>query len=224
MNTTIKLCSEPVRTVMFRPICSICGNKASHYVNCEYQRSTIACDLPEHRAWAERDAKAWLHRNKMVRRKEYSREALFQQTDLLYANIMVKRSSGAIDMGWIIPEPSYDDLVSIIYLEDVWTIRVLKPSEDIQKYAPIEDLKMSISDEFHPLVDALMSKLEAGFYTAESEAYDHALKEQEDMENPLEIDAEEVLTDHTYLAFHPEYGYGRVFQEPVPKMSSANPS
>ena len=211
MSNHLKLCSEPVRTVMFRQICSYCAKELTYSVLCVYQLSTLACNDPQHRLWALRDAKAWLDRHRMVRLKDYREEPLFQETTLLSDYVTVKRTSGEIETDWVFPEPTFDEPVLIRCIDDVWTIPVLKPSEELKKHIPIDELKLSLPEEKHALVDELQSKLQMGFYSRESAAYDSALLEQESMENPIGVDTRDPPASCMELAFHPEHGYGLIF-------------
>jgi len=179
---SLRLCAEPIRTVLYRPNCLYCGAGASYYKECVFQKCTIACKNVEHQRWAERDAHAWLHRQKMVRRSKYENEPLFQQTDLLTGRIKVVRSSGVTDHDWQVQQPSVDNNVALIYTEGDWHIPALQPERVLQKHITVESLKLSLPEEQHPLVDDLLGKLDRGFYTADAEAHDAAYLEQERMD------------------------------------------
>jgi hypothetical protein len=204
---------------MFRPICSYCGKNEEFYANCAYQLSILACSKAEHQQWADRDAKAWLHRNGSVKPKHYRHDPLFQQTDLLSTDIAVMRSSGEIELdGWTIIEPSFDQAALIRFSEGRWLVPVIKHEEDIQKYIPVEELKMSLTEEKHLLVDAFEARLKAGFYRTEAEAYEEALQRQMDMDDPsvgaLAPQPEDYIVD---------YGNYRVFIPPSAPPSASDP-
>ena len=180
----MKLCALPVRTVMFKPICAYCGKTEAYYAYCDYQKAVLACADPEHQALADRDAKAWLGIYRCVRPEHYREDPLFQETELLSSDIVVKRSSGEIEIdGWTIRKPSlYESaLVRFRKEDETWVILVIKNEEDIQKDIPVRDLKLSLPEEQHGLVDAFEARLVAGFYHAEIQAYEKALKAQEEM-------------------------------------------
>lgn len=224
MSTPVKLCAVPTRTVLFRPICSYCGKKENFYANCAYQLSVLACSNAEHQQWAERDAKAWLHRNGSVKPKHYRNDPLFKETDLLSAEIAVKRSSGEIELhGWTIIEPSFDQPALVRFSEGRWLIPVIKCEEDIQKHIPVEELKMSLTEDKHPLVDAFEAKLETGFYKEEAEAYEEALQRQMEMDNPSAYALSPQPEDYIVNAVHPEYGNYRVFVAPSAPPSASDP-
>lgn len=207
------LCAWPTRTVLFRPICAYCGKEESFYAYCDFRLAVLACDDPEHRLLAERDAKSWLHKNGLVRHNDYTQEPLFQETDLLTRDVHVPRSSGKIDTeGWKIQTPSYVDyaFVRLGGDEKKWHIPVIK--EDLlQKCIKIQDLKLSLPEDKHALVDAFEAKLVHGFYLAESLAYDEAKKLQEEQDNPVASSTKPLTQDNIQPCIHPVYGIGRVF-------------
>ena len=186
-----RLCAYPIRTVMFRPNCLYCGASASYYKDCDFQLSTIACKNEEHQHRAKRDAFAWLHRKKSVRRKEYEKEPLFCETTLLTGLINVRRASGKVESDW----------------------KILEPIDFLQKHIPLESLKMSIPDEQHGLVDDLVVKLEAGFYTEFAAAYDAAAVEQASMDAAVAPKPPPI--DYIETRFHAEHGEVRVFNPPI---------
>ena len=217
------LCAWPTRTVLFRPICAYCGKEESFYAYCDFRLAVLACDDPEHRLLAERDAKSWLHKNGLVRHKDYTQEPLFQETELLTIGVHVPRSSGKIDTeGWKIQTPSYVDyaFVRLGGDEKKWHIPVIK--EDLlQKCIRIQDLKLSLPEDKHALVDAFEAKLVHGFYLAESLAYDEAKKLQEEQDNPVASSTKPLTQDNIQPCIHPVYGIGRVF---VPNKPEAGPA
>jgi hypothetical protein len=218
MSRPLKLCALPVRTVMFRPICAYCGKSEKHYAHCDIQLAVLACGDPEHQAWADRDAQAWLGRHGYVRPKHYKEDPLFQETDLLSRDVAVKRSSGEIELdGWIIRKPYVDDaaLMTFYAAKEQWVVPVGNASEDIIKAIPVSELKMSLPEDKHGLVDAFELRLKTGFYRAAMLAYDEALQQQKEMEGPTVSALAPRVEDRIVPMFHPEYGVGRVFIPPV---------
>jgi hypothetical protein len=217
MSAPLKLCAVPVRTVMFRPICAYCQKPERHYALCNVQLAVLACGNPEHQAWADRDAQAWLGRNRHVRPKHYREDPLFKETDLLSRDVAVPRSSGAIDHeGWTIRKPYCDDaaLITFYAAKGVWVVPVGNADEVIEKHIPVSDLKLSLPEDKHGLVDAFELRLKAGFYRAAMQAYEVALLQQKEMEEPTAEAAAPQAEDNIFPAFHPEYGHGRVFVPP----------
>ena len=207
------LCAWPVRTVMFQPICAYCGKEESFYAHCEFRLAVLACDNPEHRILAKRDAKSWLHKNGRVRREDYTKDPLFQETELLTTDVHVIRSSGEVEAeGWMIRASRYDDHANIKLCEGAWYVPVIK-KDQIQKSIQVQELKLSLPQDKHALVDAFEAKLTEGFYLAESLAYDEA------KDNPAHPSTKTVPEDNIQTFFHPVYGVGRVFapsgQEPA---------
>lgn len=227
MSQQLKLSAVPIRTVMFRPICAYCGKPEQHYAHCDFRLAILACKDAEHQAWAERDAKAWLGRNNCVKPKHYKEDPLFQYTDILSIDVMVKRSSGEIEVdGWRILTPCFDESALIRYREDdgLWVIPTIKSEEGIQKYIPVRDLKMSLPEDKHGLVDAFEAKLVAGFYLPAMRAYEEALEAQKEMEEPTAAALLPQAEDYIVPALQCDYGAGRVFLPPSPAASASDPA
>ena len=201
----------PIRLVMFRPLCLYCGKPETYSATCDYKLSILACE--EHKAWADNDSKAWLDRNGYVRVEDYIQEPLFQETDILRIDVKVKRKGGTIDEeGWTIQRPTYGNYAYIKNIENTWAVPVTKKDDDLYKYIPLEELKMSLPEDKHPLVDALDAKLSTRLYSAERLEYDTlygaSSKEPKEDANICEV-------------VHPEYGGGRVFAPPEEYYTSA---
>ena len=214
---SIRISAYPIRTVMFRPNCLYCDASASYYSDCDFHLSTIACENEDHRHWAKRDALAWLHRHKRVRRKDYEKEPLFCETTLLTARVKVRRTSGDVESDWQVQAASYENLAQIVCVQGIWSLPVWKrdieePDESIQKYVPLESLKMSIPEEQHGLVDDLIGKLDAGFYTEAAAAHDAAAVKQASMDAAVPPPPPPV--DYIETRYHAEHGEVRVFNPP----------
>jgi hypothetical protein len=216
-NTMIKLAANPVRTVMFSPTCAYCGKPEKHWVDCDVQLAILACSDPEHQAWAERDAQAWMARNQCVSPKDYREDPLFQLTDLLSRDIPVTRSSGAIDHeGWTISKPHIDDAAHMRFYtaKGLWAVPVGNRHEPIVKHIPVRDLKMSLPEEKHGLVDAFEARLIHGFYRVAMKAHEEALEAQKEIENPGSTGPRNELADCFEYRLHPVHGPVRVFSPP----------
>lgn len=100
---------EPCRLVMRQSACFYCGS--SHY------NDYILDDLfgiracPQHATWATRDNMAFCHKSNMVSINQEKKNSLFSPLfEVLGNETRVKRSSGAIDDGWRINQPSYFEM------------------------------------------------------------------------------------------------------------------
>jgi hypothetical protein len=205
------LCAWPVRTVLFRPICAYCGKVETFYAHCDFRLAVLACDDPEHQRMAKRDANSWLHKNGRVRPNDYTKEPLFQETELLTMDVHVIRSSGEVEReDWKIRAPLYYDHALIQFDKDNWYIPVIKEN-GLQKGIKVQELKLSLPEDKHALVDALEAKLVQGFYLAESLAYDEAKRLQEEHDNPAPSSTKPMPEDNIHTIFHPVYGVGRQF-------------
>ena len=214
----MKLCALPIRTVMFSPICAYCGKNGDYYADCGVNRAVLACTDHEHQAWADRDAKAWLGTHNSVSPKHYREDPLFKETELLSDYIAVPRSSGVIDYeGWVIRKSCFDEaaLITFYQAKGEWAVPVSNLNEVIEKYILVEDLKLSLPEDKHGLVDAFDLRLKAGFYRDDINAYEAAIEKQKEMEEPTADAAAQRIEDNIVITFHPEYGYGRVFAPPL---------
>lgn len=201
----------PIRLVMFRPLCLYCGKPETYTATCNYQLGILACE--EHKAWADNDSKAWLDMNGCVRAEDYTQEPLFQETDILHTDVKVKRKGGTIDeQGWKIEHPRHGNYAYIKNIENIWAIPVTKNDDNLYKYIPLEDLKMSLPEDKHALVDALNAKLSSGLYSAERLEYDK-------LYSPLHKEPKEEANIHEVV--HSVYGAGRVFTPPEEYYTSA---
>jgi hypothetical protein len=199
---------------MFRPICAYCGKEETFYAHCDFRLAVLACDNPEHRILAKRDAKSWLHKNGRVRREDYTKDPLFQETELLTTDVHVIRSSGEVETeGWMIRPYLSHDHANIQFYKEAWYIPVIK-KDGFQKSIPVQELKLSLPEDKHALVDAFEAKLVEGFYLAESLAYDEAKRLQEEYNNPAHLSTKTVPEDNIHSFFHPVYGFGRKFVPP----------
>ena len=198
-----KRCAWPVRTVMFRPICAYCGKAESFFAVCDYQLAILACDDSEHRLMAQRDRKSWLHKNGLVFSEDYLQEPLFKETELLTCDVHVSRSNGSIDKeGWKIRDSSRCDPAFLQFNNDKWYIPV-KCGEVLQKSIIIQELKLSLPEDKHALVDNLVKKLEDGFYLAESLAYDEAKRNEQEDNKIASSSTESSLEDNISPCIHP---------------------
>jgi hypothetical protein len=226
MSQQLKLSAVPIRTVLFMPICAYCGKPENHYAHCEYRHAILACKDPEHQAWANRDAEAWMGRNKLVNLKDYRQDPLFQNTDLLSRYVTVRRSSGEIDIyGWrIFAISSADSLIRFRKDDGLWVIPVIKSEDGLQKHIPVRDLKMSLPEDKHGLVDAFEARLIRGFYIPSMQAYEKALEAQKEMEEPNAAALLPRTEDYIVPALHRDYGVCRVFLPPSPTPSASDPA
>jgi hypothetical protein len=113
--------------------------------------------------------------------------------------------------------------MSFYEAKGVWVVPVGNASEDIMKHIPISDLKLSLPEDKHGLVDAFELRLKAGFYRAAMLGYEEALKQQNDMDEPSVGALAPRLEDRIVRMFHPEHGAYRVFMPPSEAPSASDP-
>lgn len=137
--------------------------------------------------------------------------------------------------GWVITEPNFDESALICFREGdgLWTVHVtkvsdqgvkLKASDQLVKRIHVRDLKMSLPEDKHGLVEAFELRLNVGFYSAAMRAYEEALQQQKELEEPTAGALAPQAEDNIVPAFHPTYGYGRVFMPPSAPPSASDPA
>ena len=200
----------------------------------------VAC--VEHKDRAQRDGNAWLHRNNVVDWHDAIQDPVFAM--LLNRDIKVRRTSGAIEDGWRIEPPTYDEPPFFIRSETSgeWSVKA-KQADNIRGLR-VRDFKLSLPEEQHGLVDAFIARLNRGFYKADSDAYE-ALEAQAAQAAQAAADEPHpprslTAVDAALIAYraaeaasaaakaqvqaggpliclcvHPELGVGRVFMPPL---------
>lgn len=173
-KTAFQCFALPVYTVMMKLLCSYCENPMEKQIQCGDRLAILSCKEVDHLAWAERDAKACLGQNQHVHRAHYKGDKLFKETKLLTQYVVVPRSSGEMDrFGWSVAKPTFMSAALITFdsTEGIWVIPVVHENKCMRKYIPVRDLKLSLTEEKKPLVDAFEARLAEGFYKAEEEAH-----------------------------------------------------
>jgi len=164
-----KLWNVPMGMVWVRPGCQYCDKKDTHYERVGVQLALLACDT--HKELAKRDAKAWCHRRGFVMFRDAKKEPLFVQGELLGIDIKVRRYSGEVQEGWTLARPTFDQPNHLENREGVWMIRAMNDALDLSRPLNVVDLKLSLPEGLHGLVDDFLAKLQAGFYKAENDAF-----------------------------------------------------
>jgi hypothetical protein len=167
----------PKRAVMCTLECAFCCKESVHYAFCAPQLAVFACKKPEHISFAEKSKNVWLGLRKRVLFEDFCNEELFTNTNILSIDVAVKRSEKLADgtakvdlQGWKIIKPLLPHVPVTIGFKaqkNAWVIDVLNSDEDASKSIPLEDLKMSLSEDKHVLVDTFVAKLESGVYYKE---------------------------------------------------------
>jgi hypothetical protein len=175
-------CIEPHSLCMRAAVCDYCGGPEKKAVLIEHLYGIQAC--AQHYSFAERDCKADLARNSMVRYKDAilvpECAKVLEILDSLNG-FNVKRTSGAIDSNWQVRSTS--DIFDPSFLtchEGVWYIPCCNDKagtpEYLKKGIPLawfltSDLGCTLPAEFPALCEAALKVLERGVYKAEFDAY-----------------------------------------------------
>jgi hypothetical protein len=214
MSSQVKTYADPMRLVLYKPLCQYCGVADKGWFPIHDKFGILWCD--DHKYLADRDGRAWLCRNSKVAWEDATADPLFVTGELLDRDILVRRSSGAIETkGWRLCTPSFDDPAFVNKDEKGWWMYAQNTDTHVGRGVLIEDLKLSLPEGKWDLVDAFVSRLNKGFYKADSDAYALAKmawqKAAADAENPgaSRIGAKQTESGIQEV-FHPSLGVGKI--------------
>lgn len=168
-----RLSAEPMESMLETANCQYCDRPHTHFEVVTYLFGIHACD--DHKPLAQRDAKAWMHKKGLVRWRDAIKDPLFTEAeDLLFSNILVRRTNGTVESNWTLCKPwvGLGEPVSVKRSErsGKWSMMAIQDDTESLRDILVEDLKLSLMEEEHWLVDAFIERLEAGFYCTEAAA------------------------------------------------------
>lgn len=211
---------EPVRLTMRKMECMYCFKEDTHTVLIEYLFGMKTC--AEHKPNAERDCKAYMHKQKIVRIRDARRHPVLgrflSMLDEL-GTFSVERSDLTIHPGWrVIQDDEYWDPVFIKH--DVsWSIPtfIKEGSSRITKQVPIINfLNPAIhvaSSELRTCIDEVLDCLNDGIYKAEADEFQKA-KEQDRVGAVAEIEGVQTIF-YEGQATRVYFTHGRVAEVPA---------
>ena len=182
--------AKPTRLVMYSPRCSYCGvnNSGPVHDGCDtfvgQNMAVLAC--ADHKDLAKRDGGAWMHKMGIVQRHQVLNDPLFSALGMTKdhwfvsvpapKNLTVKRSSGALEPGWAFRcLASWDDPLALQRDDDgMWRIPAEGPG-GLTKSIIVDELTLSLPEDKHYLVAALVARLNAGIYKDDADAHDAAV-------------------------------------------------
>ena len=168
-----RLFAEPMESMLGTTNCQYCDKPHTHFDAVSYSFGVHACD--DHKPLAQRDAKAWMHKKGLVRWRDAIKDPLFTQAeDLLFSNILVRRTNGAIEGDWTLCKPwvALGEPMAVKRSErsGEWSMTAIQDVTESMRGILVKDLKLSLIEEEHYLVDAFIGRLDAGFYKEDAEA------------------------------------------------------
>lgn len=173
MEDPLNTCIVPHSLCMRPSVCEYCSQPVKHHVLIEYLFGIQACG--EHRAWATRDCRAYMHENSMVRLSDAVKIAgLSEWLAMLKekeGNIPVKRTSGAIDLDWSLID-DWNEYSLIMRVNGEWSVHLRNSL--FRKYIPVSEfLNQHVLAVFPPPfadhVRSSLTALEDGVYRADFE-------------------------------------------------------
>jgi len=218
MNESKKPYSYPIRLTFQPQMCHYCENKNTGTILVEHLFGIMYCD--EHKGVATRDINAWLAAEKIIRLSDVSDDPLFIEGGLLERDLCVRRSNGVIDtLGWKLHKHTHFDPAFILYdLADGWWIKAYNEDIDRKRGLRIKDLKLSLPEEQHFLVDLFIVRLENGLYNSELVAFNEAVEQWKkvtsEAENPSTTIQKEAKSSPIVDIYAHGIGFGRMFIPP----------
>ena len=181
MGETCKNTLVPESLIMRRCECFYCGAEDTYSVLVDWRFGMKVCEI--HRPNAERDCRAYLHRQNFVRIEDAMEiPALKKFLDVLAAHplLRVERTNGTIDEDWSlrignIMEPAF------FSKGERWGVPMYCKRINQNKTVPIINFLrpelttgMVLPADWSAIVDGVLDILADGVYKAEAEAYDYA--------------------------------------------------
>lgn len=153
--------------------CFYCHNRDEdnlHWVEVDRMFGLKTCK--DHVDRANRDCKAFMHKNKIVQIRDAIKDQNIKNLfDYLGSNIKVIRSNGNIDDGWKINIRNCDHIPYIKCYKGSWSIMLEKENgfDSIVKNVNIEsflnpELKYAEDNNFKILIEKAISSLDGGLY------------------------------------------------------------
>lgn len=177
-------CLVPKSLVMTTVACFYCGHPESRSIQIRYLFGLKACE--HHVAAAQRDCKAYMHEQKMVRFRDADRHPVLSRLLTVLRELQsfpVMRSSGEVQPGWIFQTDTFGDDDCIASDAGEWKVPVRLPNPghdsttDLQKFTPIANFLIpqineqiqGLPHDFENLVRESLFCLIDGVYTKEYE-------------------------------------------------------
>jgi len=184
----------PESLIMRRCECFYCGVEDTDVVLVDWRFGIKVCEV--HRANAERDCKAYLHRQNFVRIEDAFKIPLLKRfLDILAAHplLRVERTNGIIEDDWSLRIGSSMEPAFFSKAER-WGVPMYCKRINMNKTVPIINFlrpeikeKMNLPDNWHAIIEDAIDTLVNGIYTAEAEAYDYA-RNHDDSEKIVETE------------------------------------
>jgi len=184
--------ATPTYLRFFAPNCSYCGlnidSNPDGSARAGPDQAVLACS--EHAALAKRDARAYMHERGIVERWDVLQDPVFEalgfNKDRIswkgepLKNLTVKRSSGALEVGWSFLHISscHDPLNLQRNDEGHWFMPAAGPG-GITKRIRVDEFTLSLPEDKHHLVAAFVERLNT-IYKADAEAHAAAAKPVDD--------------------------------------------
>jgi hypothetical protein len=111
-----------------------------------------------------------MHTEGVVNWRNATNDPLFKKAEkLIHGTINVRRSNGAIESNWMLVRPSLWKSANVTRSRTCgkWYMTAIQDYTDNEQDIFVEDLKLSVNETDHDLVDAFIARLDAGFYKTE---------------------------------------------------------
>jgi len=186
MGETCKNTLIPQSLVLRRCECFYCGAEDTGAVLVEYLFGMKVCEI--HRPNAERDCRAYLHRQNFVRMedaKAYLPLKKFLDILAAYPQLSVERTSGEIEKDWSLRMGNYME-PAYFSKSDRWGVPMYCKRINMNKTVPIINFLrpeitagMVLPADWSAIIEGVLDTLEEGVYKTDAEAYDYARNHDE---------------------------------------------
>jgi hypothetical protein len=189
LNTVI-----PTSLVMRRCECFYCGVEDEGAVLIDWLFGIKVCEV--HREKGERDCRAYLYRQNLVRIKDAMAFPIIKRfLDILAGHplLRVERTNGSIEDDWCLRLGTYMEAAFFSYSSaDRWGIPMYCKRINMNKTVPVinflrSDLTtgMVLPADWNAIIEGVLDCLVNGIYKADAEAYDYA-RNHDDSEKIME--------------------------------------
>jgi len=117
---------------MRKSACFYCGAEYTGDYRIKWTFGIRYC--AEHKSWATRDCRAYMHENKVVKVKDALQDPrLLPLLEHLLQDVHILRTNGVLEGGWKLNQGTVCDPTYIAYVQDKWSIPMTVPTGDIHK-------------------------------------------------------------------------------------------
>ena len=130
-----------------------------------------------HERDAKRDSNAYLHEAKFVRTQHgLDHPVLGPFLSLLTTPVHIRRTSGAVEGGWLLQHEPWSVYTTLRCTNDEWSVPMIQPTTEIMKYVPLScfqetDVQALNDPAISEQIPSVQKLLVEGLYKADYDSY-----------------------------------------------------